>query len=258
MIPRLIPNLLLKDRKLVKTAKFKDPVYVGDPVNTVKIFNDREVDEIVLLDIGASPRGHEPQYELLAEIASECFIPLAYGGGITSLACARRIFSLGFEKVVLNSSVYDNPGLIREIADVYGSQAVVVSVDVRSRFFGGRVLQSRSGARSHKVALAEHIRNAEGMGAGEILITSIDREGTMTGYDLELVRQATQVSTVPVIASGGAGTLADMHDAVAEGGASAAAAGSLFVFMGPLRGVLIHYPDRAEIENLFAPERPAK
>ena len=252
ILPRVIPTLLLQNRRLVKTTQFADPVYIGDPVNTVKIFNDKEVDELVLLDILATPEERAPQFEFLADIASESFVPLAYGGGVRDETTAARLFTLGIEKVILNSAAVERPELIRELADVYGSQAVVVSIDVRTSLFGDYAIFHHAGRQKARgLGLDDHVRRVQELGAGEIIITSIDREGTMNGFDIGLIKRVAALSKVPVIACGGAGGVADFTCAVSEGGASAVGAGSLFVYNGPLHGVLINYPTRDEIGKAF-------
>jgi len=239
---RVIPCLLLRGHGLVKTRKFKDPVYVGDPVNAVRIFSEKEVDELVILDIDASREGCEPNYELVAEIAGECFMPVAYGGGIQTLAQARRLIRCGIEKVVINSASIESTGFIREIADVFGSQAVVGSIDARKTLLGGHRVFVKSGTVDTKLKPEDHAASLEQAGVGEILLTSIDRDGQMQGYDIELIKKVSSKVNVPVVACGGAGTLDHMRRAMSESGASAVSAGSMFVFYGKHRAVLINYP----------------
>jgi cyclase len=246
---RVIPCLLLRGEALVKTVRFRDPAYIGDPVNTVRIFNEFEVDELVLLDIAATPEGKPPDFALLERIAGECFMPLAYGGGIRSLGEVRRILSLGFEKVVVNTSAAERPDFIRECADAIGSQSVVVSIDVRRALLGGREVRIASGTRAHRPSPEDWAKTVEELGAGEILLTSIDREGTWKGYDLDLLRSVTSATGVPVIANGGAGSLDDVEAAVKTAGASAAALGSMVVYQKRGMGVLVNFPDRAELER---------
>ncbi len=241
---RVIPALLLRGRGLVKTIRFAQPKYIGDPINAVRIFNEKEVDELVFLDIGATVEGREPPFELLGDIAGEAFMPMAYGGGITTLEHVRRILGLGFEKVIINSAAYDNPDLIREATSVFGSQSVVACVDVRRTILGRYELTSRSGLAREPVGLQQHLSTLVDAGAGEILLNAIHRDGTMSGYDLKLLREVTSHVSVPVIASGGAGSIEHFVQAVEVGRAAAVAAGSLFVFMGPHRAVLINYPER--------------
>ncbi|EXI87376.1 MAG: Imidazole glycerol phosphate synthase subunit HisF [Candidatus Accumulibacter regalis] len=241
---RVIPVLLLRNKGLVKTVKFKDPKYVGDPINSVRIFNEKEVDELVFLDITATPEGREPNFDMLQDIAGEAFMPMAYGGGLTSIEQVRRVFSLGFEKVVLNTAGYTNPSLISEAVSIYGAQSVVGCVDVRRTLLGRYELYIHSGAKRCPGSLGRHLAELERLGVGEILVNSIDRDGTQAGYDLKLLREVSHAVSVPVIACGGASSIDDFVAAVHEGGVSAVAAGSLFVFMGPHRAVLINYPDR--------------
>lgn len=244
---RIIPCLLLRDGGLVKTVGFSQPTYIGDPINAVRIFNDKEVDELVLLDIRATIEGRGPTFQLVAELAGECFMPLAYGGGICTLDHAHELFRLGVEKIVLNTAAVEDPALLRQLAERFGSQSVVASIDVRRQRFGRYSVYTRSGQKDTGLDPVTAARRAEENGAGEILLTAIDREGTMTGYDLELIRRVSQAIGIPVIAHGGAGKVADLTAAVTDGGASAAAAGSLFVFVGKHRAVLISYPSRGEM-----------
>jgi imidazole glycerol-phosphate synthase subunit HisF len=240
---RVIPCLLLKDRGLVKTVKFKDPKYVGDPVNAIRIFNEKEVDELVLLDISATAAKREPDFELLAEIASECFMPICYGGGITKLEHAQRLFALGVEKVSVNSASAESFDLITEIAKVYGSQSVVASVDCKKSLFGGYSVFTHNGSRDSKKTPVEMARALEEAGAGEIFLNSIDRDGTQKGYDLSLIANVVNSVHVPVVACGGAGSVADLISVFDHCPVSAVSAGSLFVFHGKHRAVLISYPD---------------
>lgn len=239
---RVIPCLLLRGHGLVKTRKFRDPVYVGDPVNAVRIFSEKEVDELVILDIDASREGREPNYELIAEIAGECFMPVAYGGGIKTLQQARRLIRCGIEKVVINTAALESTDVIRDIADVFGRQAVVGSLDARKTLFGGHRLFAKSGTVETGIKPEDHAEVLERAGAGEIFLNSIDSDGQMQGFDLPLIQKVTRRVKVPVIACGGAGTTEHLRQALAEGEASAVAAGSLFVFHGKHRAVLINYP----------------
>ncbi len=248
---RVIPCLLLRGRGLVKTTRFKEPKYVGDPINAIKIFNDKEVDELVLLDISASKEGRGPAFTVIEEVASECFMPLAYGGGVRSVEEARRIFKLGVEKIVFNSTAWRQPEVLRAAAREFGSQAVVASIDVRRKLFGRYEVYIDNGTKSTGMDVVEFAQRMEEHGAGEILLTAIDRDGMMQGYDFELIAKVSSAVRVPVIASGGAGSLAHMKAAVDKGGASAVAAGALFVFHGPHRAVLITYPKREELEQVL-------
>lgn len=249
---RVIPCLLLSGERLVKTVRFSAPTYVGDPINAVKIFNDREVDEITILDIRATRERRDPPFDHLRTIAGECFIPLSYGGGVRSLEQARRLFGIGIEKVLINSAAADHPALLSEVAAEYGSQAVIAGVDVKADWLGRRRVFTRGGARNTGRDPVEYAKAMTESGAGEILLTSIDRDGTMRGYDLDLTRQVSAAVPVPVVACGGAGSIADLAAAIAAG-ASAVAAGSLFVFAGPRRAVLINYPSAAELRAAIAP-----
>lgn len=250
---RIIPVLLLDKGKLVKTVKFKNPRYVGDPINAVRIFNDKEVDELVLLDITATKNGTGPDFRHLADIASEAFMPMAYGGGITSLEHIQRLLQLGFEKVVLQSAALDHPALLTQAAARFGAQSIVVSIDVRKDWLGRQRAARDGGAKSLSESPESIARRMEDMGAGELLLCAVDREGTYEGYDLELIRAVTAAVSIPVVASGGAGKLSDFHQAVAGAHASAAAAGSMFVFQRPHQAVLISYPKPPELkEQVFA------
>ncbi len=243
--PRVIPCLLLEGEQLVKTRRFADPEYVGDPVNVLSIFNSFEVDEIVLLDIGAAGSREPARPEDLARYAEECFIPLAYGGGLADLEAIERTFSIGYEKVVLNSVLADDPEVVTKTAEVFGTQAVVASIDVRSG-----TVHTHGAQRDTGVDPATWARRAEDLGAGEVLVTSVEREGTMEGYDLDLIGAVADAVSVPVIAHGGAGRRKELSGPL-ERGASAVAAGSLFVFQGQARGVLVNYPTRPQLIRLL-------
>ena len=249
--PRVIPALLLKGQGLVKTVKFKEPKYLGDPINIVRIFNDKEVDELVLLDITATPEKRGPQFDLLKNIASEAFIPLAYGGGIRSMDDVKKLLSIGIEKLIMNTSAVETPSLVREVADHAGSQAAVVSMDVKKGLLGKYEVFTHCGQKKTGLDPVKHAIEMERMGVGEILINSIDRDGTMQGYDVELVRKVADAVSVPVVACGGAGNLSHVSEVIKQGHASAAAAGSIFVFQGPLRGVLISYPTPKELKEFI-------
>ncbi len=244
---RVIPVLLLRGKGLVKTVKFKEPRYIGDPINSVRIFNEKEVDELVFLDISATPEDRCPDFELLADIAGEAFMPMAYGGGITTLEQVRRIFALGFEKVVIDTAAYVAPQLIRDAVAIYGSQSIVGCVDVRRTLLGRYEISSHSGKTKQSVGLKDHVQTLERLGVGEIIVNAVDRDGTQSGYDLKLIREVSSAVSVPVVACGGASGIDDFVAAVHEGGASAVAGGSLFVFVGPHRAVLINYPARADL-----------
>lgn len=245
---RVIPCLLLKGLGLVKTIKFKDPKYVGDPINAVKIFNDKEVDELIFLDISATVEKKRPAIELITRIAGECFMPLAYGGGIGTIQDIQDILSLGAEKVSINTVAVETPELIRAAADLFGSQSIVVSIDVRKKLFGGYEVCIRGGKKATGLDPVAHAVRMEELGAGEILINSIDRDGTMQGYDTDLIKKVAGAVSIPVIACGGAGRVEDLGAAV-KAGASAVSAGSMFVFRGRLRAVLINYPSIRELKE---------
>lgn len=246
---RVIPCLLLKDGGLVKTVRFRKPNYVGDPINTVRIFNELEVDELAFLDISASVEGREPNYELLRDIANECFMPLAYGGGIRTVAAGEKVLQIGFEKLVLNSAALETPELIGGLARKFGSQAVIVAIDVRRKLLGGYRVERRSGTEHDVRGPEQWAREVESLGAGEILLTSIDREGTWGGFDLELVSSVSAAVGIPVIANGGAGSLADIRSAIVQGRASAVGLGSMVVYQSKGMGVLVNFPDRSTLEK---------
>jgi cyclase len=248
---RVIPCLLLKNDGLVKTIKFKDPTYLGDPINVVRIFNDKEVDELVLLDITATVERRKPRIKIISEIAEECFMPLGYGGGIRDLGDIQEILALGVEKVIVNSYAIENPGFIRVAADVVGSQSIVVSIDVKRNRRGHYEVFTNSGQKGTGLDPVRHAKEMERMGAGELILTSIDRDGTMQGYDIELIRKVAEAIHIPLVACGGSASINDLIDAVKAGGASAAAAGSMFVFQGRHRAVLISYPAPLELKIAF-------
>ena len=246
---RVIPVLLLKGKGLYKTVKFKKPKYIGDPINSVKIFNEKEVDELVFLDIDASPSGLNPDFDLLEDIAGEAFMPMAYGGGITNVEQARIIFNIGFEKIILNSSLYENLDLVDKIVSEFGSQSLVGSIDVKRSIFMKYELFSQNGSKKQNISILNHLEKLINRGVGEVFVNSIDRDGTMAGYDLSLIKVVSDSVNVPVIACGGASCINDFKQAVEKSNASAVAAGSMFVFMGPHKAVLINYPERADLSN---------
>ena len=246
---RVIPCLLLSGDGLVKTVQFSNPKYIGDPINAVKIFNDKQVDEIALLDISASKKGCEPNFEVIKKIASEAFMPFSYGGGISSVDQASEILKIGAEKVILNSAFEANPQLIGKIAERFGTQAVVVSIDVKKNFLGSYKLYSAKESKIIKGNVVDSIRAAEALGAGEIILNSVDCDGMQSGYDLELIKTCTTTLSIPVIACGGAGTQNHFKQAV-KAGAAAVAAGSMFVFQGKHKAVLISYPSPIELDQL--------
>jgi imidazole glycerol-phosphate synthase subunit HisF len=250
-LPRVIPVLLLSGEGLVKTVRFDRPKYLGDPVNIVRLFNDKEADELVLLDIAATPSGRRPPFALIEKLASECFMPLCYGGGVREIGDLRTLFSIGVEKVSIGTSAMERPELVSAAAAEFGSQSVVVCLDVKRDLLGRQRVYTRGGRSKtalDPVAAAERMAAA---GAGELILNSIDRDGTGAGYDLDLVKRVVQAVDVPVVACGGAATLEDFARVVHEGGASAAAAGSFFVFHGPHRAVLINYPPYEKLRALL-------
>lgn len=252
---RVIPCLLLQRGGLVKTIKFKKPCYIGDPINAVKIFSEKEVDELMLLDIDATKQGREPDYGTIESIVSEAFMPICYGGGIRKVKHMQRLFNLGIEKVAISSSAIEDPDLVTEGAARYGSQSIVVVLDVKRKGLRRRLsLVTHNGKKETGLNPFDAAIKMEKLGAGELVVNNVDRDGVMKGYDLEIVKKISESVMIPVIALGGAGTLHDLKDIVHHAGASAAAAGSLFVYKGPLKGVLINYPAYSEMRQLFGEE----
>lgn len=249
-IPRIIPCLLNKGSSLVKTIKYKEVNYIGDPVNTVQIFNNLEVDELIFLDITATSEKRRPPFEMISKITGECFMPLAYGGGIRSIEDMRTIFGLGVEKVVICTQAIQNPELIKEASRLFGSQSIVVSIDVNKNILGRYKVYTNSGKKATNKDPLDIAVLMKEMGAGEIILNSIDRDGTMIGYDLELIKRISSAVSIPLIACGGAGKTEDLAKAI-RAGASAAAAGSLFVYQGINRSVLINFPSRDELREVF-------
>lgn len=249
VFPRVIPVLLVSDGYLVKPVKFAGEQYVGDPINAVRIFNEKQVDELVICDIDASLKGTGPNYTLIEEIASEAFMPVGYGGGVASVEDAQRITAIGIEKVVLNTAAVKNPGVVTEISDALGASSTVVSIDAKKKLTGGWETYVRRGRTKVGVTPAEAARAAQMLGAGEILVSSIDRESTRSGYDLKLIEAVSAAVTVPVIALGGAGGFDDLAPAL-DAGASAVAAGTMFVMNGKHRAVLISYPTPQQVRSL--------
>ncbi len=245
---RVIPALLLSDGGLVKTTAFAKPKYVGDPINAVKIFNAKEVDELIVLDIDASKRGRAPDFAMAEWLADECFMPLCWGGGVRDVEDARQLFSLGIEKVSIQSAALADMSIVTGISRRYGDQAVLVSIDVERDWRGRYRLRTANGR--DKRNWQDVLKAAVAARAGEIMLTAVDRDGTRTGMDLDLIRRASAMVDVPLIASGGAGSLADMR-AATDAGASAVAAGAYFVFQGPHRAVLITYPRPEELRALW-------
>jgi cyclase len=250
--PRVIPCLLLQGRGLVKTLRFDRPKYVGDPINAIRIFNDKEVDELMVLDIVASRQRGEPDFELIQQFASECFMPVCYGGGIRTLAQVEQLFRIGIEKVCIQTAGLDHPDLIRAVADNFGSQSVVASIDVKRNWLGRAKVYGSASRQLRDLPWQEQVDRAAAAGAGEILLNSVDRDGTMQGLDLVLIREASDRLSIPLIAVGGVGSLQDIQAGIAAG-ADAIAAGAFFVFHGPHRAVLISYPDPADLRALSRP-----
>lgn len=250
--PRVIPVLLIDGHKLVKTKKFNKSksVYLGDPINAVKIFNDLNVDELVLLDITASQQKRSIDLDLVKAIGDEAFMPFSVGGGLSNFDEVKQVISGGAEKVVFNTSAFENPKLIEETANHFGRQSVCISLDIKKKRFGGYSLTSHGGKTNQKTKLEEAIINFERLGAGEILLNSVDLDGMRSGFDIELIKKASSISQVPIISCGGAGSMSDIRVAF-DNGASAMAAGSLFVFHGSRDAVLINYPSKEEFSNYF-------
>jgi len=247
---RVIPTLLLRNSGLVKGERFSNHKYVGDPINAVKIFNTKEVDELVFFDISASIENRKPNYALLSDIASEAFMPFGYGGGLNSIEDIENLFKIGVEKAIINTAATRDFGLVRKASDIAGSQSIVVAIDVKRSFMGKYQVYSQSGRHNTGINPVDYAKMASDAGAGELIVTAIDREGTGRGYDTDLISKITQAVNIPIVASGGAGKLEDFRQAV-DAGASAVAAGNLFVFHGKHKAVLITYPDYHSLEELF-------
>lgn len=248
---RVIPCLLLRNGGLVKTLKFSEPKYVGDPINAIRIFNDKEVDELMVLDITASKEKKEPNYALIEQFASECFMPLSYGGGIKTMEQAQRLFNSGIEKICLQTSVLDDLALVKNLSDKWGSSSILVSVDVKRNWLGQPKLYSAATGKTLDKKWQDYMLDAVKAGAGEIVLNAVDKDGTMKGMDIELIKEAAKILSVPLVAVGGAGSLADIKAAV-DAGANAVSAGAFFVFQGPHRAVLITYPKYNELVQLLS------
>ncbi len=240
--PRIIPCLLVHDKGLVKTISFKSPKYVGDPINAVRIFNEKESDELIILDIDATTKGIEPDYQLIEKLASECRMPLCYGGGIKTVEQAQRIFSLGIEKVALSAAAIQDPELVVRIAERVGTQSVVVVLDVKKKIFGGYEVFTHNGKKSTGKNPFDLVSLFQKLGVGEIVINSIDADGQMKGYDMVLAEKIRKLISVPLTILGGAGRLEDIGELINKFGIIGASAGSLFVFKGVYKAVLINYP----------------
>lgn len=241
---------MLRDNGLVKTIKFKKSTYIGDPLNAVKIFNEKEVDELVFLDIDATNDNKEPPYELIQDIAKECFMPFCYGGGIKTVDQVRRIIASGAEKVAINSASFLNQEFIREAVKIFGSSTIVASIDYKNNMFGKQLVYIKGGKKSTKKNPVAYAKEMEDLGVGEIFLNSIERDGMMGGYDVETILKVADAVSIPVIACGGAGNLQDFEDIFRETNISAVAAGSFFVFQSKKKGVLISYPNTREIEEI--------
>ncbi len=250
ILARVIPCLLLSGKGLVKGVKFKDHTYVGDPINTVQIFNTKEVDEILFLEITATRERRIPPLDLVQRIADQCLVPFGIGGGIRSVDDIKHVLGMGAEKVYICTSAIENPDLLNEASHVFGNQCLVVCIDVRKNMWGKYEVYSHSGMKSTGIDPVQHAINMERLGAGEILISSIDRDGTMQGYDIDLIRKVAEAVAVPVIACGGAGSIDHLREGLQVGHASAVAAGSLFVFHGRRRAVLVNYPNQDELISI--------
>jgi cyclase len=249
--PRIIPCLLVRDKGLVKTVQFKEHKYIGDPINAVRIFNEKESDELMVMDIDATRDNREPDYKMIENLAAECRMPLCYGGGVKTVEQAQRIFSLGVEKIAISSVAVSNPGLVAEIARRVGSQSVVVVLDVKKKLFGGYELYTHNGKKASGKSPFEFAARMEELGAGEIVVNSIDQDGMMKGYDMNLVEKIRKSITLPLTVLGGAGSLADIGKLISGYGVIGAAAGSLFVFKGIYKAVLINYPNWQEKDKLI-------
>ena len=249
--PRIIPCLLVHEKGLVKSVQFTNYKYVGDPINAVRIFNEKESDELMLIDIDASVKKLEPDYKLIQKIASECRMPLCYGGGIKNVEQAQKIFSLGVEKIALSSVLINNPSLVTQVASKVGSQSVVIVADVKKKLFGGYEIFTHNGKIATGINPSDFVKQMEALGAGEIVINSIDHDGKMNGYDFKLIDKIRRSTSLPLTVLGGAGSLNDIGDLIKNYGVIGAAAGSLFVFKGVYNAVLINYPTNTEKDNLI-------
>lgn len=249
--PRIIPCLLIHKKGLVKTVQFSNPKYVGDPINAVRIFNEKESDELMVIDIDATVEKREPDYKLIEHLASECRMPLCYGGGVKTVEQAQRIFSLGVEKIAISSAAVNTPELVSKMAERVGSQSVVVVVDVKKKTFGGYELCIENGKKGTGINPVDFVVQMEKLGAGEIVMNSIDQDGMMNGYDLKLVDKIRPVITLPLTILGGAGNLSNIGNLIKNYGIIGAAAGSLFVFKGVYKAVLINYPSWGEKDILI-------
>jgi cyclase len=248
---RVIPCLQLIDESLVKTIKFDNHGYIGDPINTVRIFNELEVDELCFLDIRATKDNRPPNFKILTEIANECFMPLAYGGGVKDADTAKRILSIGFEKIVLNTAAYDHNSLVTEIANHSGNQSIIGSIDVKKNIFGKYQVFTNDGTKKRELDPITWAKRLEDLGAGELLLTSMDRDGTWKGFDIDLLKSISDAVNIPVIANGGAGNIQHISDVVKLGNVSAVALGSMVVYQAQGLGVLVNFPDKKILNTLL-------
>ena len=249
--PRIIPSLLLHDKGLVKTVNFKSPKYVGDPINAVRIFNEKEVDELAFFDIDATVLNKEPDYILIEKLANQSRMPLCYGGGVKTVEQAQKIFGLGIEKIAFSSAVIQNPQLVTQIADRVGSQSVIIVLDIKKKLLGGYEICTHNGKKSTGINPIKFAKELEQLGAGELIINSIDHDGVMKGYDMNLIDKIAGNISIPLTVLGGAGSLADIEKVIDKHGVIGVAAGSLFVFKGPYKAVLINYPTQSEKNKVF-------
>jgi cyclase len=253
--PRVIPCLLVHDKGLVKTVQFKDPKYVGDPINAVRIFNEKECDELMVIDIDATKENREPDYKMIENLAAECRMPLCYGGGVKTVEQAHRIFSLGVEKIAISSAAIQSPELVTAMAERVGSQSVVVVLDIKKKMLGGYEIYTHNGKKSTGKNPVEMAVRMQELGAGEIVINSIDQDGMMKGYDLAIVEKIRKAISLPLTVLGGAGSLQDIGKLIKQYNIIGAAAGSLFVFKGIYKAVLINYPNWEEKDRLINENR---
>jgi cyclase len=248
--PRVIPALLLSNGRLVKTHKFNNAKYIGDPINAIRVFNEKEVDELIVIDIDASKKGINPDYKLLEKISGECFMPVAYGGGINSIEKARRVFSLGFEKISIQSAVFNSPEFITVLSKEFGSQSIILSIDIKLDFFGRPRIFNSSRSKILSESIITFIQNLLKNGVGEVLLNFVDKDGTLSGPNIEVIKKISTSINVPLIALGGVSSISDIKNVILAG-ASAVAAGAFFVFQGPHNAVLISYPKSSDLENLI-------
>lgn len=244
---RVIPVLLLQNKGLVKTIQFKSPNYIGDPMNAVKIFNEKEVDELIFLDISATKEHRKPNLVYLKEIATECFMPLGYGGGITTIEDIKNVLSTGIEKAIINSHAVENPDFIKEAALKYGNSTIVISIDYKKDLFGRMRVYTHSGTKKSKYHPLDFAKMMDEFGAGEVVINSIDKDGMMNGYDTQFIKEVVTSISMPAVACGGAGSVEDLKDVISKTHIQAVAAGSIFVYQSKMRGVLINYPKQMDI-----------